>query len=377
MFKNSKTILWLVIAIITVAGVSYGLSRNSTSPEKQELIKIGVIISLTGKGADRGESAMQGLNLALKKINDRELLGDKELKLILEDAPIIGGGEKAISAFNKLTAIDKVTAIIGPMGSPTAVPVAPIVDATKTPTIVHTASAKKVTENNEYVFRLWTTSRNYVDAILPQIQKNSYKKIAAITAQADNTIDQLNILKQEIDTIGASFVLDEKASAEETDFHTQLAKLKQTDADALFINLHEGQIGLIGRQIKELGLEIPIFTNSVMSQVEIEVSSGEGLEGVWYPRFAGYDNKAKQDFISEYGEEPTNPETAAAAHDALLILAQAISQSGTNGEKIKDYIYSHTFDVSIGQLKFRENGDAILPLKIKTVKDGKIVDLVE
>jgi len=375
MSKNSKTILWLV-AVIVVGVISYNLGKNQT-PEEQESIKIGVINSLTGKGAARGQSAAQGMELALEKIQESKILGDRKLELIIEDVPIVGGGEKAISAFNKLTEIDKVVAVIGPMGSPTAVPVAPIVDATKVPTIIHTASAEKITQDNEYVFRLWTTAQNYADAILLQIQEEGYKKIAVFTCLADNTVDLFNILDQEIDAIGADFILDEKVNTEETDFHTQLTKLKQIEADALFINLHERQIGLIGRQIKELGIEIPIFSNAVMSPVELEVGGGEGLEGLWYPRFAGYTDEVKQEFIAEYGREPLNPETAAAAHDALLVLSQTISQVGTDGEKIKDYIYAHTFDGSIGQIKFRQSGDAIVPLKIKTVKNGKIVDLVE
>ena len=370
--RGGKTIIWLIIIIVIIAGIWYSVSKKPT----EKVIKIGVIASLTGKGAARGESAQQGLDLALQKVHNSGMLGNQQIKLLYQDVPLSGEAEKAITAFNHLTGVKKVVAVIGPMGSPNAVPVAPVVDKTKIPIIAHTTSAKKVTQDNEYVFRLWTTAQNYADAITSEIQKQGFKKIAALTSMSDNTVDLFNILEQGAQEIDITFVIDERAAPDVMDFRTQLTKIKETESDALFLNLFEGQIGAAAKQAKELELELPLFSNSVMSPVELEIG-GEALEDMWHPRFSGYTEEVKQEFIETYGQEPANPETAAAAHDALMVLAQAISEKGIDGEKIKDYLYTHTFSGSIGEFKFQENGDATVPLKIKTVKDGEIVDLVE
>jgi len=359
MTKTNK-ILWGVGGLLVILFLIF-ISQNNQKPET---IKIGVIFSSSGKGAARGESAQQGLELAFKKLK----LNNKNLQLIYQDAPMTDP-EAAITAFNQLAQVEKVTAIIGPMGSPAAVPVAPLVDTTKTPVIVHTSSAKKVTQDNDYVFRLWTTAQNYADAISAEIQKRDYKKIAALSSQASNTIDLLDNLKKEV-----SFVVDEQVGTDVNDFRTQLIKIKEKAPGALFLNLYEGQIGAAAKQAHELGIETPLFTNSVMTALELEFG-GAALENIWYPRFAGYNNAVKQEFINTFSKEPPTPESAAAAHDALLVLAEAIQEVGTSGEKIKDYLYSHKFNGSIGSFRFLESGDAVVPLKIKVVKNGKIIDL--
>lgn len=378
MTRTAKNILIIIIAIIIVGSLVWWGSTRQKSPEVEKPIKIGVIASLTGTGATRGENAQQGLELALKEIEESGMLDDQKIKLLYQDAPLVAGGEVAITAFNQLVKVEKVVAVIGPMGSPTAVPVAAIVDEVKVPTIVHTASAKMITADNEYVFRLWPISKNYAESLILEIQKRGYKKIASLTSMSDNSIDLFDALSEEFKAQGdeISFVADERATTEDKDFRTQLTKIKESDADSLFINLHEGQIGIAAKQARELKINIPIFTNSVTSVVELEIGA-EALEGAWYTRFAGYNEEAKQKFIDEYGKEPANPETAAAAHDALIVLAQAISEVGITPERIKDYIYTHSFSGSIGEISFMSSGDARVPLKIMVIKDGQIINLVE
>jgi len=132
------------------------------------------------------------------------------------------------------------------------------------------------------------------------------------------------------------------------------------------------QFGVAADQARKLGIMVPFFTNSVMSDVELAVNPA-ALEGAWFPRFSGYTEEARQEFIARFGKEPGNPETAAAAHDALLALAQVIGKVGTEPEKIKDALYTEEFSGSIGKFRFLPSGESELKLDLRVVKDGKIV----
>lgn len=362
-----KASLWLVVLLLIIGGfVWYGGKSG-----EQDVIKIGVIASLTGTGAVRGESAQQGITLALEKIKQSGVLKGSEVELIYEDVPL-NQPKSAPAALQKLTTVDKVSAIIGPMGSTVVMSVAPTVDAIGVPLIVHTASVLKATEGNEYLFRLWPTARNYVDLIAPEVVKRGYKKIAVLSATQENTIDFFNVFQEKIPTLGATLAISEQVTADVKDFRTQLTKIKAAQPDALFLNLFEGQIGVAADQARKLGITAPLFTNSVMSAVELAVNPA-ALEGVWFPRFVGYTDEAKQEFITRFGKEPGNPETAAAAHDALLALAQVIGTVGTNPEKIKDALYQEEFTGSIGEFRFLPSGESELKLNLREVRNGEIV----
>lgn len=366
-FPLGKTLPWLTILLLIIGGfVWYGNKSG-----EQDSIKIGVIASLTGTGAVRGESAQQGLMLALEKIKQSGVLKGREIELVYEDVPL-NQPKSAPSALQKLVEVDKVTAIIGPMGSTVVMSVAATVDAVGVPIIVHTASALKATEGNNYLFRLWPTANNYASVILEGIKERGYKRITVLSATQENTIDLLTVLESQVASVGAEFVVLEQVAADVRDFRTQLTKIKVAQPDTLFLNLFEGQIGVAADQARKLGIAIPIFTNGVMSAVELAVNP-TALEGAWFPRFSGYTDEAKQEFIARFGKEPGNPETAAAAHDALLALAQVIGKVGANPEEIKDALYQEEFIGSIGEFRFLPSGESDLKLDLREVRNGEIV----
>jgi branched-chain amino acid transport system substrate-binding protein len=308
------------------------------------------------------------LELAQKKIKERGLLSGRKIELIYRDVPL-DKAKNAPAAFNQLLEFEGVHAIIGPMGSNVALSVTPLVDNKEIPTIIHTASASAATENNEFVFRLWPTDETYAGAILSRLKDFNYERIAIFSATLDNTLGLLKFLDEELD-----FIADEKTSQDVTDFRTQLTKIKNTGPDLLILNLFTAQNGLAAKQAREIGIDVPFVTNSVTSAVDFEVGS-EYLEGAWLPEFSGYnDEGARQEYIQMFGKEAPNPDSAAAAHDALLVFAEAIDKVGTNGKKMKNYIYQNEFTGSMGNFRFLPDGDAVISLKFEVIKDGKFVD---
>lgn len=375
MSRNQTIVLWAAI-LLTVTWWSWWYwSRvpqvTFQPPGQQEVVKVGIIASLTGRGAERGESARQGLELALDEIKAKGLLRGQDIQLVYQDVPL-DKAKQAPAAFQHLVEVEKVAAVIGPMGSNVALAVTPLVDGAKVPAIIHTASALSATENNEYVFRLWPTARNYADVIVPRLKDLGYTRVAALSAINDNTTDLRNVLKEKFTGTDLTLVADEQVASDAKDFRSQLAKIKSIGHDVFFLNLFEGQIGLAARQARELGVGGPLFSNAVLSAVELEPAGG-ALEGVWFPRFGGYDEATKQKFVGKFGKEPVNPESAAAAHEALLTLAQAMDSIGLEPAAIKDYLYKTQFHGSIGTWRFLPSGDAEVPINLQTVEGGQIV----
>ena len=373
--KHRFKLIFFLIAVTLAGLVAITLWPQASSVDRPS-ITIGVIASLTGTGAARGESVVHGLQLALEKIQRDKLLPDFELKLEVQDVPL-DEVSRMPAAFNFLTDVKHVSAIIGPMGSDLALAIAPLVDEKKIPVIAHTASTLRATTDNYFMLRFWPTAHNYADAILTQLNKLGYRRIASITSINNNTADLRQVLVARF--AGSSppitFVFDEQVTPDEKDFRTLLTKIKQQSFDALFLNLFEGQIGLVAQQARQLGIAAPIFTNSVTTAAEFEVADPKFLEGAWFPRFAGYGEVGRQAFIQRFGKESVNPESATAAHDALLALAEAINQVGDNPQAITGYLYQAKFTGLIGQFYFLPSGDAVIPIGLRQIRNGEIVEL--
>ena len=94
---NNKLILSLLLGLVLITSSSFA----------EDKINIGVIIPLSGDFASWGELVRSGI----------EAGSSPEINLIFEDS--LGQPKQTVSAFKKLTNIDKVTYIIGPScGSP-------------------------------------------------------------------------------------------------------------------------------------------------------------------------------------------------------------------------------------------------------------------
>lgn len=338
-------------------------------------VKIGVIASLAGKGAARGESARQGIQLAYEHLVSRGLIKRDEIQLVYQDVPL-DKPARVTTALHQLIQVEKVSAILGPMGSSPSHAASPIIEKAEIPTITHTSSSPTALVGTSFLFRLWPTGLSYARVIADTIQSRGYKRIGALTATHDSPVDLRDSLKRELSKRhGANFefILDEEFTTEDTDFRLTLTKLSKLHPDAIFLNLFEGQIGVAAKQGRELGIQAPFFTNAVMSDAELKTASIE-LEDVWFPRFAGYTEVGRDSFLERFGHEPPNPESAAAAHDALLVIVEALSSVGHDPKLICDYIRKKDrFHGITGDFRFLENGDATVEIKIHHVHNGTII----
>lgn len=371
-----KKIIWItVVVLLVILAMIYGTKdiENDSKAINENEIKIGVIASLTGKGAIRGESVVSGVELALSEIK-KTPFGDK-ITIVYQDVPL-DGAKDAPGAFNYLVGTERVDAIIGPMGSSVVLSVSTLVDQYQIPMIAHTASAKSITENNDYVFRLWPISQDYAEITDQEIVKRGYKEIGILTATSDNTVE-LQELMLDMDEKNDNYKISivEEVTIESTDFRTSLLKIKEAGVDAIFLNLFEGQFSVAGRQLQDLEINVPLFANSVLSESEIP-NAGTALEGTWMIEFNEYTQSVKEKYVKKFGSEPASASEAIAAHDALIALAEAFEKSNGDSIKANKYLYENPFQGLMGDFSFKPSGDANVPLSLFEVKNGVLEKII-
>ena len=137
-----------VLAVAVLTGFLTGARKNQT-------IKIGFNIPLTGDSPKVGESSKFSGELIKNEINSQGGLEVKGRKYMLDFIYVDNElkADSAIQAAYKLIDQDKVLACIGPDGSGRAIPAGQVYNDEKTPMISPWATNPSVTKDRPYVFR--------------------------------------------------------------------------------------------------------------------------------------------------------------------------------------------------------------------------------
>ena len=102
--------------------VNLGLAANLMAPTFSrvaraagEMIKIGMVLSVTGPGAETGKDALAGARIVLDRVNKAGGVLGKQVELVTEDDQTTNPG--AVLAFSKLAVQPDIVAFIGEIRS--------------------------------------------------------------------------------------------------------------------------------------------------------------------------------------------------------------------------------------------------------------------
>ena len=122
-----KRIVAAMCSTLLAAGLlaGCGLASNTTqTAADNDVIKIGAVVPLTGDVPALGESAKNGYQLAVDKINANGGIDGKQVVIIFEDDE--NQPSKAPTVAQKLITQDHVVGIVGATNSKCSIPMGPI-----------------------------------------------------------------------------------------------------------------------------------------------------------------------------------------------------------------------------------------------------------
>lgn len=369
---------WIGIGIIVVVVLAIVLIITQTKKEPKE-VKIGFVNSLTGQYAPYGENNWNGVKLAIEEINLSGGILNKNVKLLVEDDRSIKEG--AVSAVKKLIGIDKVPVIIGPGSSVGVMGSAPIANKAKVVLLSPGAASPEITNAGDYIFRNRASGALEASKIANYAYKKlQIKQVAILYPNVDYGIGFKDVFMKEYISFGGSILCEETYEETDTDFRTQLAKIKEKGPKGVYVLGVPESIGQILRQAKEIRLYVQFLSNNVESPKLLEIA-GEAAEGLIFP-IPSYDYESPLSRISEFEKKyftkfgRHSDLFAANGYDAVYIIKQAIEAGGYNGKGIKDQLYNfQNFQGVGGIISFDKNGDVLKPLSIKAVKNSQFIKI--
>ncbi|WP_374336138.1 branched-chain amino acid ABC transporter substrate-binding protein [Methyloversatilis sp.] len=333
-------------------------------------IRLGHVAPLTGPQAHLGKDNENGARLAIDDLNaEKILIGGKVAKFELLGEDDQADPRQGTTVAQKL-ADSRVHAVIGHLNSGTTIPAS---------RIYHDAGIVQVSPsatNPAYTRQGYRTAfRVFADDVQQgsvlgafAVTKLGMKKIAIVddrTAYGQGLADEFDKAAK---AAGATIVTREYTTDKETDFAAILTKVKSTRPDLVFYGGMDTQAGPMARQLKTLGIGVPMLFGDGGCTVEFHKLAGEGAEG-HFCSLPGVplDQMAGGTAFRERYKAKYNTDIqlyAPYAYDAVRVVAEAMKQVGsTETEKFLPALAALNYPGLSAHIRFDEKGD---------IKDGAV-----
>lgn len=287
-----------IVGKLALAAVGAALLGGAAAA--QDTIKIGVTQPLTGPFAASGNYVANGARIAEEEINKAGGVLGKKIQLIIEDNK--SNPTEAVATAEKLIVRDKVPVMMGAWSSTLTLAVMPKLEEYKVPMLVETSSSGKITTSgNPYIFRISPTSEMEAVAFSPLFKKMAIKNVAFLSTNNDFGLGAANEFAKVAEKEGVKVVARETMDPKATDFSAQLAKIKASGADTVFVTTAVEQATLILKQAKDQQVTARIITTGgSVSPDQLIAQAGEAANGSYHLVF----------FTPWFPEAVKNPEIA-------------------------------------------------------------------
>jgi len=353
MDTTKKTNYWLPIGIVVVLVlVVVSLAFLQKSRVNASDIKIGVITDLTGPAAYWGESTRVGAEIAKKEL---EAEGYK-VSLTFEDYQL--DAAKALTAAQKLVNVDNVDAIYAEF-NPAAISVGSFLKDKNTLLIYDAAPTSPLKENNN-------AYKTYLD------YQVGCKEIAQrLKNQGVVTIGVLkgNWEPGELCLAGVKEVFSDKTISEaynlgDTDFRTQVLKLKNAGVGAIINTAFEGDTLNSLKAMQELQFKVSYGTVDDTITDNVKSKYPNELKGTWTFGFRDVENSFVQKIEKESSKKLATNYAAALAYTHIKQLVKYLDECKKDIVCTKNKLDGAKSDNTIGFNKF-VNRIADLEMSIK------------
>ena len=306
-------------------------------------IVVGLALDLSGPGAAAGREARNALLLEMGRINRRGVAGGRIFLLTLDTK---GSPEGTVAAIRELARKHKAVAVIGPVEYYAAIAAAEAAQGERVPLFSLAAPEEILVPARRWVFSTAIPAGLSVRAILGHLKSRGIKRAAMLGSSLGYGTEGREQITALAPDFGVSILLNESFKPGE---HNFLPFLKRASLRGVggFVHWARGgsRVDLV-RARAALDLEIPLYLSYASPGMFGTESGSRAAEGVVFPASwitaahllsethpARKDLKAFRDeYLKIYKSMPG--ETAAAAVDALRILAWSARGVGANRARI-------------------------------------------
>ncbi len=376
-----------IIAIVAAALIVVGAAFGGGGEEEPETVKIGAIFAVTGPASFLGAPEANTARMLAERINAEGGINGAEIELVIKDSA--ASPEKAISFARQLIEEENVLAIIGPSTSGETMQIKQLCNEAKTPLISAAAAEAIVDPVAPYVFKTPQKDSYVVRWIYRTMNQMDISRVGVVGANSGFGNAGIDQLKQYASEFGIEIAIAESYDREATDLTALMNKVNARNVEAVINWSIVPAQSIIPKNMKQIGMDVPLFQSHGFGNIRYVEAAGEAADGIIFPcgrlliaEQLPDDHPQKEllvayknNYEEEFGEEAST--FGGHAYDALMIVAEAIRNGGTDRESLRDEIESITgFPGTGGVFNFSpedHNGLGMDSIAMLMVKEGKFV----
>ena len=260
---------------VMAAALAAGLSLPAQAQDKIKLVDV---IELSGAGAAAGTNWKNGADLAVADINAKGGILGKQIEIVHYDTQTNPGNTRAAVQ----RAIDEGTyAVLGPVFSGPIGASMQIAQRAEIAQLVGGEAAGLTKQGNQYLFR---TSLSQA-AAMPKIAnylKNTVKagSVAVVWVNNDFGKGGRDAIIPELEKAGIKVAADVATEQGQADFAADAIKIRNSNADAIFVYLNEEESARFLRAAKQQGISKPMVGETTLLGAKVIELAGEAANGV-------------------------------------------------------------------------------------------------
>lgn len=343
---NRKIIIGGIIVLLIFTIFTFG-NRDKDS----EKIKIGAVLSLTGMAAADGENMKAGIEFAKMSLAKEGI----NLEVVYEDDETESA--KTVSAVNKVTDIDGVSAIIGPTWSFLSASAASTIQNKEIVSFNPANTSEHVEGQSDYF--LFGAPKNSLkeEKATEWLEKTDAKRVAIVVDDGAWGESHLKPFENAIKNTNGILVTTERLPFGVTgsDIQTIIAKLVSLNVDAVLYTGFDQSTAMFINKKDSLGAEFSVLaaTEIVRKQNKERVVQIDKDDNI-YLLVPETSEEFVEEFTKEYGYTP-GP-YADRAYDGTILIAKAMLEKPEN-TSLNEYIRQMNYEGYMGIYSFDENND--------------------
>lgn len=351
------------------------MMATTTSAMMAEPINLGFIAPLTGDASSIGVNNRAAAELAVEEVNAAGGVNGRKINMVYEDGKC--APTEATNAANKLMNVDKVIAIDGAVCSSETASFAPTAMQNKVIVISPGSSAPNLSNTGKYFFRTYPSDA-FQGKFAAEYAYNVLKarKVAVLYHVTDWGRGLKDKFVARFQELGGEITSVEGQPQESRDYRTSLTKVKDANADLIYMPLYPDGATVAIKQYHDFGMQTPIYGGDTFADPKLQKSISSMASNVIYSEVITPTNA---EFAAKMKTKTNSDQVgiaSAQAYDNVKILAAAIAQVGTDPDKLADAIRAmHVQGVS-GEISFDQNGDLMTAnYHVKKIANGTATEV--
>ncbi len=339
-------------------------------------LRIGFLAELSGRSADLGEAARNGVILAADQYREGRREDKRTLEIIVRDTGQTP--ESAASAAQELVAAGA-DLIIGPTNSAMVDNILPTVEKAGVVLLTPTASAVKFHGKDDMLFRINLTTRDNGRLYAEHYFAKGFKRISAAANENNRSFAEswLSEFRTAFEALGGEIVsapfFDSGAASHAPIIDAMLAPRP----DALLFIANAVDAARLAQQARKAAPDTPLIAAEWAGTAQLIELGGRAVEGLMIvqnynqddtsPRFQSF----RSAYAERFGKEPVFGSVL--AHDAATVVLDALSRRPAGMSAKEALIKLGPYTALQQQIEFDANGDTTRVAYFMAIRDGRFV----